>query len=718
MMGRNEGIRLFLGLPVLMVVLAACPLPFQYTGSGTAGQSMLSDPSSPSITASPLVRYESDAGESGILADDGSGSSSADTRIFLETETANAVIYYTTDGSAPDPRESATRRFSPDTPIRLGIDEPSPGESSVSRQVRTIAIGPNMKPSLESSAVVTVSYPQAAAPTFSPAPGTYDSEQSVTLESATPGADIYYRISSSPQEAPRPVPGEAGTLLYGAPIPLTGPQETYTISAIAVADQQLESPTARGGYTISIDAPPPPSLSPATGLAESPVTEYEGLPHTGTVPVFSLSGVAGGPDEYRLRFNALPGTGLLGNDEISLSGAETTFAPTTPLETGPQTLYVRQRVGEQWSSAASIDFFVAIYVDSYSENPADGVTLREAMTAAETNSAGGGAPAGRSDLRDVVIFDPNLNPGGAVSLGATLPRVEESVVILGRVGDPGAVTLDGGGSHRILEVDGRAPAAGDLTIEWITLQNGLARGSNGVDAQEESQSAGGGGGGFGGAVMVLGGNAGFTARNVVFTANSAEGGRGGNALQDGSGANLPPGTAGGDPANGFGGAGGLGGQDATANAGQPGSFGGGGGAGIAGLDAGAGGAGGFGAGGGGAGWSSTAQVIDAAAGGQFGGDGGTDPYDVSGGGGGAGLGGAVFAYGAARVELTDSSFDSNQAVGGVAGIPTPTDSGTSAPGPGQGVGGAVFIEGVTDFSETGLSFTGNQADSFPDTRAP
>ena len=239
---------------------------------------------------------------------------------------------------------------------------------------------------------------------------------------------------------------------------------------------------------------------------------------------------------------------------------------------------------------------------------------------------------------------------------------------------------------------------GSLTLNDLTVADGLARGGNGL--------GGGGAAGMGGGVL----NAGtLVVQQSLFFANFAWGG-GSNAVGNGGpggggglgGDGSSGAQSGGGPNRGlvnrgqedggFGG-GGNGTAGYTGPAGTSGTvnevpsayslvgrggFGGGGGYGFGfNFDQNAsqytGGAGGFGAGGGGGGHAGGA--------GGFGGGAGTAaPAGGRGfGGGGAGLGGAIFNYGGV-VEITNSTFTSNSAAGG-----TPTGGNS-----GKAYGGAVF----------------------------
>jgi hypothetical protein len=81
--------------------------------------------------------------------------------------------------------------------------------------------------------------PAADAPTFSPAPGTYSTGQTVTLSDTTAGATIYYTLDGSTPTTLSPV--------YSTPISVTA---TTTINAMAAASGLNNSTVSTGAYTI------------------------------------------------------------------------------------------------------------------------------------------------------------------------------------------------------------------------------------------------------------------------------------------------------------------------------------------------------------------------------------------------------------------------------------------------------------------------------------
>jgi len=97
---------------------------------------------------------------------------------------------------------------------------------------------------------------EVAAPTFSPAPGTYAAAQSVTISTTTSGATIRYTTDGS---APS---GTVGTV-YSGPISVNA---TMTIKAVAYQTGLTTSPVSTGAYTISASgAVAAPTFSPTPG---------------------------------------------------------------------------------------------------------------------------------------------------------------------------------------------------------------------------------------------------------------------------------------------------------------------------------------------------------------------------------------------------------------------------------------------------------------------
>ena len=99
----------------------------------------------------------------------------------------------------------------------------------------------------------------ASAPTFTPAGGTYNTAQSVTIADATTGVTIYYNTDGTTP------PNATSSVYSGTPIPIAA---NTTISAIAVGSGGLGSSLVRSAtYTLQTATP---TISPAAGLYTTP----------------------------------------------------------------------------------------------------------------------------------------------------------------------------------------------------------------------------------------------------------------------------------------------------------------------------------------------------------------------------------------------------------------------------------------------------------------
>jgi subtilase family serine protease len=160
--------------------------------------------------------------------------------VTLSDATPGVNIYYTTNGS--NPSTSSTLYTGPIT-------------VATTTTIKAIAAGNGYGPSSIATAIYTI---QALAPSFSPASGTFNTPQAVTLSDATPGVNIYYTTNGSN-------PSTSSTL-YTGPITVT---TTTTIKAIAAGNGYGTSSIATAIYTIQALAP---SFSPASGTFNTPQT--------------------------------------------------------------------------------------------------------------------------------------------------------------------------------------------------------------------------------------------------------------------------------------------------------------------------------------------------------------------------------------------------------------------------------------------------------------
>jgi hypothetical protein len=267
----------------------------------------------------------------------------------------------------------------------------------------------------------------------------------------------------------------------------------------------------------------------------------------------------------------------------------------------------------------------------------------------------------------------DLSTEQASFFGPTALAIDVPVTI---VGPSGGLTISRAAPVNNLRLFDVA-RTGQLTLENLTLSQGLAVGAAGASGIDGG-GGGGGGAGMGGAVLNFGA---LSIQSSTLSGNAAEGGAGGasGATLGGQYLSFESGGPGGGPfpglANQSGGLGtGGGGASFADNAGGGGLGGGGGGSANAHMDA--------------AGYTSPGA-------GGLGGGGGS--ADRSGGGGGAGLGGAIFNLGS--VTITGSTLSGNAASGG---------KGAGSAGSGSGLGGALFNDDGT-VTVSASSFTSNTA---------
>jgi len=152
--------------------------------------------------------------------------------VSLSDSTAGATIFYTIDGTTPATSVGgSTAQYT------------GPLTVTSTRTIKAIATASGRSPSAVASASYTISV-QAAAPTFTPVPGSYTSPQTVSIASTTPGASIYYTSDGT-----TPATSAGGsTLLYSSPLTVAA---TTTIKAIATASGLLASNVSTAAYVVS-----------------------------------------------------------------------------------------------------------------------------------------------------------------------------------------------------------------------------------------------------------------------------------------------------------------------------------------------------------------------------------------------------------------------------------------------------------------------------------
>jgi hypothetical protein len=218
-------------------------------------------------TSTATLTAQDTNGNSGTAAVSGTGEGTVATPSFslsagtytgaqsltITDATLGASIYYTTDGSTPAANTGTSTLYS--GPVSVGNSE----------TVNAIAVDAGDTSSLIATAAYVINVAGASAtPTFSIAPGTYNTPQAVAITDTTAGVAIYYTTNGS-------TPTSSSTL-YSNPVVVSA---TETISAIAVGGGFGNSGVATSLYTIDL----PPSAFQNVVLSQS--TQLGALPGGG-----------------------------------------------------------------------------------------------------------------------------------------------------------------------------------------------------------------------------------------------------------------------------------------------------------------------------------------------------------------------------------------------------------------------------------------------------
>ncbi|HSH69607.1 MAG TPA: chitobiase/beta-hexosaminidase C-terminal domain-containing protein, partial [Deferrisomatales bacterium] len=170
------------------------------------------------------------------------GTFTAPVEVALSSETPEALVYYTENGSTP----------SADT----GILYTGPFLVSTSTTLRAVAVRPGWADSAESQAGYTITG-TVATPMFAPSGGTFTAPVEVTISSDTPGAAVYYTVDGSTPSATNGtlIAASAGTVLVTS---------STTLNAIAFRDGWTDSSVGTATYTI-LPQLATPQITPGTG---------------------------------------------------------------------------------------------------------------------------------------------------------------------------------------------------------------------------------------------------------------------------------------------------------------------------------------------------------------------------------------------------------------------------------------------------------------------
>jgi hypothetical protein len=172
----------------------------------------------------------------------GAGVVTSGTTVTINSTTAGATIYYTTDGSQPGTSSAVYT-----TPIPI----------TAATTINAIAVASGFLNSAVGSAVYTL--PPAATPVFMPDPsaGPVAAGSTVEIGSTTPNATLYYTTDGTSPET------SSTRTLYVGPIVLTA---ATTINAVATATGYTDSAVATAAYTLLPSAATPTFNPPQGGV--------------------------------------------------------------------------------------------------------------------------------------------------------------------------------------------------------------------------------------------------------------------------------------------------------------------------------------------------------------------------------------------------------------------------------------------------------------------
>ena len=145
--------------------------------------------------------------------------------VTISTTTTDATIYYTIDGTDPTTTSSV---YSAAIPV------------TENTTIKAYAVKDGLTDSEIATAEYVINY-KVATPTFTPAAGTYNDTQNVTISTTTKDATIYYTTDGTDPTVESSV--------YSDAIPVS---ETTTIKAIATKDGYTSSDIATAAYTIKL----------------------------------------------------------------------------------------------------------------------------------------------------------------------------------------------------------------------------------------------------------------------------------------------------------------------------------------------------------------------------------------------------------------------------------------------------------------------------------
>ena len=170
--------------------------------------------------------------------------------ITLASNTQNALIYYTLDGSDPTVNDDL-------------YSNPFSLTSSATLKSRGFLASHNDSAIASADFTITNSLPTVATPTITPNGGTHTDMVEVTLDSTTSGAILYYTLDGSTPNAL--------SMQYTGPFTLTN---SATVNVIGIATNHNDSSVASADFTITTSGGNPGDPNILNGGFENELTDW------------------------------------------------------------------------------------------------------------------------------------------------------------------------------------------------------------------------------------------------------------------------------------------------------------------------------------------------------------------------------------------------------------------------------------------------------------
>jgi hypothetical protein len=175
----------------------------------------------------------------------GAGTYYSDQTVTISCSTVGATIYFTVDGTPPNPSSPV---YTAPVPV---------AGNGTTKTIQAYAAKSGMADSKVVSGTYVINYNQVATPQFTPTGGTFSSDQHITVTCSTAGAVIHYTTDGTTPNASSPA--------YSAPISVAGNGTTKTIQAYATKTGMTDSQMVSGTYIINYSVVSTPQFSPQGG---------------------------------------------------------------------------------------------------------------------------------------------------------------------------------------------------------------------------------------------------------------------------------------------------------------------------------------------------------------------------------------------------------------------------------------------------------------------